>query len=228
MTGSSDPSSYDQEARALIRNKLLHYMRAHRIGAPELTERIRDAQTIKRKVPIGISTVQRFLAGKIRTTEPYVYMLDRFAEGLPSPDPIGSLGERLFIFYGASNGRDYTGTYFCDSGVFDADFADSKMPGDSEITIAADAGFWRVTEKMSSALNHAIYDGVLVCSGDAAVVVLKDRLAGLARNYMLWPENETLRGHGATGRFLPGDTPEIWGKYEISGVEPIEIRLRKK
>jgi hypothetical protein len=66
MTKSSVPPSHDKEARARIRNKLLHYMRAHRIGAPELTARIRDAEKMERKVPLGISTVQRFIADKVR------------------------------------------------------------------------------------------------------------------------------------------------------------------
>jgi len=225
MIKSTVPPSHDQETRARIRNKLLHYMRAHRIGAPELTARIYDAQKIKQKAPVGISTVQRFLAGKVRTVESYVDMFDRFVEGLPCPDPIGLLGERLSVFYGVTNGRDYSGTYFTNTRVLDS--AELEARGDSKIDIAADAGFWRVTEKTASGLDLVIYDGVLVCSGAAAVVVLKDRLAGLARNYMLWPENETLHGHGATMRFLPGDTTEVWGKFKISSIEPIEIRLIK-
>jgi hypothetical protein len=44
---------------------------------------------------------------------------------------------------------------------------------------------------------------------------------------MLWPENEILHGHGATVRFLPGDTTEVWDKFKFSGVEPIRIWLRK-
>jgi hypothetical protein len=209
MTGSSDPSSFDQEARQLIRNKLLHYMRAHRIGVPELAERIREVQTTKRKIPI--STLQRFLAGIIRTTEPYVLMFYDFAEGLPSPDPIGALGKRLSVFYGADNGRDYSGRYLAKAGVVAT--LDGETANDSEIIIAPDTGFWRVTERTAPGLNHAIYDGVLACSGHAAVVVLKDRLEGRARNYMLWPENETLRGQGEVVQFL--------------GIQKIEIRLTK-
>lgn len=149
----------------------------------------------------------------------------RFAESLVVSDSTAALGERLFVFYGAGNGRDYSGTYRSEIGT--ADVAEPEFAGYSEINIAADTGFWRVTEKTAPDLDHAIYDGVLVCSGDAAVVVLKDRVAGVARNYMLWPESETLQGHGATMRFLPGDTTEVWDKFKISGIEPIEIRLRK-
>ena len=161
----------------------------------------------------------------MRTNEPAVRLCYRFPESLVVSDSTAALGERLLVFYGAGNGRDYSGTYR--SEIRTADVAETEFAGHSEINIAADTGFWRVTEKTAPGLNHVIYDGVLVCSGDAAVVVLKDRLAGLARNYMLWPENETLHGHGATMRFLPGDTTEVWDKFKISGIEPIEIRLIK-
>jgi hypothetical protein len=161
----------------------------------------------------------------MRTNELFVRFCHRFVEHLTISDSIAKLGERLFIFYGAGNGRDYPGTYR--SEIRTADVAEPDFPGHSEINIAADTGFWRVTETTAPDLNRAIYDGVLVCSGDAAVVVLKDRLAGLARSYMLWPENETLHGHGATMRFLPGDTTGVWSKFKISGIEPIRIRLER-
>jgi hypothetical protein len=101
-----------------------------------------------------------------------------------------------------------------------------SSPAIPKLTLLPIRGFG-ASPKTAPDLSHAIYDGVLVCSGDAAVVVLKDRLAGLARSYMLWPENETLHGHGATMRFLPGDTTEVWDKFKFSGVEPIRIWLRK-
>jgi hypothetical protein len=205
------PPEHDQEARARIRNKLLHYMREHRIGAPELTARIYAAQEPQQKKSVGISTVQRFLANKVRTVESYVDMFERFAKDFPSPDPIGALGERLSVFFGAGNGRDYSGRYLANAGVVAT--LDGETANDTEIVIAPDAGFWRVTEKTAPGLNHAIYDGVLACSGHAAVVVLKDRLEGRARNYMLWPENETLRGQGEVVQFL--------------GIQKIEIRLTK-
>ena len=135
----------------------------------------------------------------------------RFVEKQHISDFVAALGERLSAFYGASNGRDYSGTYFANAGVVTT--LDGETANNSEIIITPDAGFWRVTEKTAPDLNHAIYDGVLACSGHAAVVVLKDRLEGRARTYMLWPENEILRGHGEVVQFL--------------GIQKIEMRLRK-
>ncbi|MDQ6866886.1 MAG: hypothetical protein M3178_00190 [Pseudomonadota bacterium] len=222
MGGGSD-KTFDLAERELSRKKLIRYAKENGIGAGRLAKRIKAADPRETEIPV--STLQRFLGNLMRTNEPAVRLCYRFAESLVVSDSSAALGERLFVFYGAGNGRDYSGTYR--SEIRTADVAQMEFAGHSEINIAADTGFWRVTEKTAPDLNHAIYDGVLVCSGDAAVVVLKDRVAGVARNYMLWPESETLQGHGAAMRFLPGDTTEVWDKFKISGIEPIEIRLRK-
>lgn len=220
--GEVEQQTFDVAERELIRKKLIRYAKENGIGARTLAERIKDSHPRKTEIPL--STLQRFLAGRGKNKS-CVALCHRFVERRTISDPSAALGERLFIFYGAGNGRDYSGTYRCDIGTTDA--AETEFAGHSEINIAADTGYWRVTETTVPDLSRAIYDGVLVCSGDAAVVVLKDRLAGLARSYMLWPENEILHGHGATVRFLPGDTTEVWDKFKFSGVEPIRIWLRK-
>jgi hypothetical protein len=234
--GEVEKQTFDVAERDLTRKKLIRYAKENGTGAPTLAERIKASHPRGTELPV--STLQRFLAGRGKNKS-CVALCHHFVERRTISDPSAALGERLFIFYGAGNGRDYSGTYRSEIGT--ADVAEPEFAGHSEINIAADTGFWRVTEKTAPDLNHAIYDGVLVCSGDAAVVVLKDRVAGLARSYMLWsesetlhgpnnmpwPEIETLRGHGATMRFLPGDTTEVWDKFKISGIEPIQIRLRK-
>jgi hypothetical protein len=223
MGGAAKEQTFDIAERELTRKKLIRYAKENGIGAGRLAKRIKDSDPRETEIPV--STLQRFLGNLMRTNEPAVRLCYRFAESLVVSDSSAALGERLFVFYGAGNGRDYSGTYR--SEIRTADVAQMEFAGHSEINIAADTGFWRVTETTAPDLNRAIYDGVLVCSGNAAVVVLKDRLAGLARSYMLWPESETLHGHGATMRFLPGDTTEVWDKFKISGIEPIRIRLRK-
>jgi hypothetical protein len=83
---SSVPPEHDRQARARIRSKLLLYKEAHNLGAPELTARIHDAEKNVRKVTLGVSTVQRFLADKVWTHEAYVDMFDRFTKDFPSPE----------------------------------------------------------------------------------------------------------------------------------------------
>ncbi len=223
MGGAAKEQTFDIAERELTRKELIRYAKENGIGAGRLAKRIKDSDPRETEIPV--STLQRFLGNLMRTNEPAVRLCYRFAESLVVSDSTAALGERLFVFYGAGNGRDYSGTYR--SEIRTADVAETEFAGHSEINIAADTRFWRVTETTAPDLNRAIYDGVLVCSGNAAVVVLKDRLAGLARSYMLWPENETLHGHGATMRFLPGDTTEVWDKFKISGIEPIQIRLER-
>jgi hypothetical protein len=219
--GEVEQQTFDVAERELIRKKLIRYAKENGIGAGRLATEITASHPRGTELPL--STLQRFLAGRSKNKS-CVALCHHFVERRTISDPSAALGERLFVFYGAGNGRDYSGTYRSEIGT--ADVAEPEFAGHSEINIAADTGFWRVTVKTAPDLNRAIYDGVLVCSEGAAVVVLKDRLAGLARSYMLWPENETLHGHGATMRFLPGDTTEVWDKLKISGIEPIRIQLR--
>jgi hypothetical protein len=83
---SSVPPEHDRQARARIRSKLLLYKEAHDLGAPELTARIHYAERKERKVPLGVSTVQRFLADTVWTREAYVDMFERFTKDFPSPE----------------------------------------------------------------------------------------------------------------------------------------------
>jgi hypothetical protein len=225
MNQALERQTFSVAEREQIRKKLLFYMKEHRIGVPALAKRIDIA--LQRKPGLVVKTLQRFLAGRMRTHDPFMAVCYRFAAGLAAPDLIAELGERLSIFYGAGTGHDYSGIYVSDSGVIDADFMlGQNLPGSSLIEISAQAGFYRVTEKVVSEIEYATYDGVLVCSGEAAVVLLKDRLTNLARNYMLWPENDGMCGRGGNARFASGYASEIWGLTK--GFEPVSLRLRKK
>jgi hypothetical protein len=69
---------------------------------------IRSENALETEIPV--STLQRFLGNRMRTNEPAVRLCYRFAESLVVSDSTAALGERLFVFYGASSGRDYSGT----------------------------------------------------------------------------------------------------------------------
>jgi hypothetical protein len=218
MHGGSEQKTFDAAERELIRSKLIRYMKDNGIGVPTLAERITASHP--RKKEILIKTLQRFLAGNMRTNDASVALCHRFAEGLAVSDPIGALGERLAHFYGADAQRDYTGVYLGDSPLVEKDFVGYEVSRKTYITISADAGFWRVKEKTFSILYNAVFDGVLVSSGNTAVVVLKDRLTGLARNYMLWRDNDYLIGSGAEEHFKSGSRTGMDGRS-------ISIKLRK-
>lgn len=195
-----EQQALDAVERELIRKKLIHYMKENGIGVPKLAERIKASHP--REVEIPLSTLQRFLARRGKN-EFCVAQCHRFAERLTNSDPIAKLGERLSIFYGVGNGHDYSGNYVSSPSAGD-EFED-------KIEIVAGAGFWRITLRTAPYYEHAIYDGVLVSAGNSAVVVLKNRLSGFARTYIIQPSDRYLSGYGATETafFLGGDDQKL-------------------
>jgi hypothetical protein len=132
MNEALERQTFSVAEREQIRKKLLFYMKEHRIymkehriGVPALAKRIDIA--LQRKPGLVVKTLQRFLAGRMRTHDPFVAVCYRFAAGLAAPDLIAELGERLSIFYGAGTGHDYSGIYVSDSGVIDADLCSGKI-----------------------------------------------------------------------------------------------------
>ncbi len=220
MQSPVEQQTFDAGERELIRKKLIHYMKENGIGAPKLAERIKAFHRLD--TPLPVSTLQRFLVNRMRTNELFVRFCHRFVEHLTISDTIAKLGERLSIFYGAGNGRDYSGTYR--SEIRTANVAETEFAGHSEINIAADTGFWRITERMEHP-DPAIYDGVLVCSEKAAVIaVMKDRVAGLPRTYTVWPRSDDkLHGCGTTAHLVSFD-PD---KAALSQTLPFEITLSR-
>lgn len=181
MHGTERAEAFDTTTRERIRLRILHYKKQHGIGVVRLAERITLANAHKPEIPI--KTLQRFLAGKMRTSDLYVGFFEKFAEGLPDPDPVREVGRSMATLYGAPGERDYTGVY-SGKGILVSHQKDFKRPFNSEVIIRGDEQFWRITERVGHP-DHAIYDGVLVCSGEVAIAVMKDRLTGLPRSYIL-------------------------------------------
>jgi hypothetical protein len=110
MHGAIEWQAFDNAARELIRKKLIRYMKDHGIGVPALAERIRASHPREAEIPV--STLQRFLANSVqRTNEPCVRLCHSFAESLTAFDHLAMLGERLSVFYGATDEYDYAGDY---------------------------------------------------------------------------------------------------------------------
>ena len=199
MSKSSVPPEHDKEARARIRNKLLHYMREHRIGAPELTARIYAAQEIKQKTSVGISTVQRFLADKVRTVESYVDMFERFVQDFPSPDPIGALGNAMAEFYVSNNADRFAGDYHS-TVSYEMDGSRDRLK--SSHAIKGDNKFCRVVER-SEDRKSLICEGVLVCTNQTAIMTLHDKLTQVPKQFLLTVDGEQISGRGTKAEFDP-------------------------
>lgn len=224
MHGENSRRNFDHTERELIRQKLFHYMKKNRIGVPALAKRIQAAHPRGTEIPI--STLQRFLDGRMRTNDDAVRLCYGFAEDLTASDSIAALGEGLSIFYnsntdGEDSGKyDYSGEYFSET-KDDAVSFDAETYGVPQFEIKADAGFWRViwrvVEKGASSKGCNVLEGVLVCSVDTAFVVLKDRLTGFPSSYILSRRPEMLWGHGASVLFSPGSSLDPF---------PIRVELR--
>jgi hypothetical protein len=82
--------AFDEPQRATIRAALLQYMREHKIGVPTLRARISQATGRIRNSPSGDDpylvdqkTLQRFLAGVMRTNDAFVAICNEFVQTLP-------------------------------------------------------------------------------------------------------------------------------------------------
>lgn len=178
MTHEGGAKEFDRATRDSVRRKIIQYMANHRIGVIRLAIRITEANP--RKPDIPIKTLQRFLAGRHRTNDMYVGFFQRFAESLPDPDPIGVLGRSLATMYGAIRLPEILRQRPIRRYAVIA-----ERDGDhSEMTIADDGEFKRVQEVVSGTGYH-LYDGAMVRKGSVQLAVLKDRLFGLPKTYML-------------------------------------------
>jgi hypothetical protein len=165
---------FDLEARTRIRTALIAYMTGHKIGVPTLAQRVSDANTRKPEVPI--KTLQRFLAGEMRTNDGFVGLCARFAEGLPVPDPVGDLGRAMVSLYRGQTSR-LVGDYM--TTPFGPELEYEGVPSNDStnawfITSIADNGFCRVTMKVEP--THAILDGAAVLAINYEVISMADRL----------------------------------------------------
>jgi hypothetical protein len=197
MHGGKDHQKFGISERNLIRMNLIGYMAEHGIGADRMVERITNAHPHRMTIPR--KTFQRFLGGDMRTNDAAVALCHHFAEGIKASDSIPYLGKTLSAFYSSELSDEYVGTYYAGNVSPGSDYFSTEVISGTKIDIVQDDGFCRVTEKTASFPFNAVYDGVLVCVGRDALVVLKDRFQGLARTYMLgWRgrENWSLHIHG--------------------------------
>ncbi|WP_395697952.1 hypothetical protein [Methylocella sp.] len=65
-------------------------MQQHKIGTPRLAKRI--SESVPRNPQIPVKTLQRFLAGNMRTSDMYVGFFSVFAEQNVPRDPVTELG----------------------------------------------------------------------------------------------------------------------------------------
>jgi len=92
-------SSFDQPDRERIRAAMFRYMEEHRVGVPTLIAHM--AKAVKRDERyIPQKTVQRFLAGEMRTNDASVAIFHEFVRALPpAKDDLPELALALASFF---------------------------------------------------------------------------------------------------------------------------------
>lgn len=196
MQDENDRKTFTSAERRLIRNKLFHYMEKHGIGAPALSDRINDH---RREDKISLKTLQRFLAGETRTFDGSVRSCHRFTEGLPSPDPIGALGNAMAEFYLSNDTDRYAGTYRL---TVSYEMGGSRDCSNSILTITVDNRFCRVIE-WSEGQKSLIGEGVLVCKRQTAIMTLQDKLTQAPKQFLLADDGEEISARGTEAEFEP-------------------------
>ncbi len=104
MSTQHERETFDETEREGIRRALRGYMSDHRIGVPTLNERIEKADApLHREMPL--STLQRFLRGKHRTSDFYVEMCAAFLRKMDLPIAPHAFGVSLASFYSVPTGE---------------------------------------------------------------------------------------------------------------------------
>lgn len=89
---------YENEDRDQIRRDLIAYCTQHRIGSPTLQSRIATAND-RTHDEVNNKTLQRFLAGKHRTNDAFVWLCHKFLLGTDTIDPVKSFGDAASQFF---------------------------------------------------------------------------------------------------------------------------------
>lgn len=194
MHDTEGNEAFDAKTRDQIRRKILHYKKEHRLGIGRLAVRISQAHP--REPIIPEKTLQRFLAGIIRTQDMYVGFYKKFTDGLPDPDPIGVLGKAMAEFYVSADPARYGGE-FTSVTSYDLEGRDGH---DTRFTITSDNMFCRVVER-SKHQKSLIFEGVLVCNDQIAIMMLNDQLTKMPKQFLLAFDGKQITARGTEAQF---------------------------
>jgi hypothetical protein len=181
-------TEYDLAERERIRQALLAYMREHKIGTPTLAKRIKASHP--RHMEIPLKTLQRVLAGKIRTHDMALSICAAFVDKLPDrPLLFDALGEALHDVY-AKEADVIAGAYT----VSAHEIVISELTITTRPRPEGAVRKYHLVKEVTTASYRRIYDGVLVFAGRGATMLLKDRLMGGARVHGLHLNKDHFHG----------------------------------
>lgn len=213
--------SFDEAARVRVRGRLLHYMREHRIGVPTLAKRITDASPRKQEIPI--KTLQRFLAGHMRTYDSYVSLFNRFAENLPDHDPIGTFAKAISSFYRSEEREQIAGEY-----RLTAECMNGGDHYEGDVRFDPDHGFCRATANLRRITRTGVcyLEGPVVFVEKIAVMMLRDKVTNTPADFFLSGSVERVSGHGNIAHFQPR-AEELDKSALAQSVDLVAVRMRR-
>lgn len=197
------------------------YVREHNIGAPALRERIEQADDLQRE--LTLSTLQRFMNDKHRTTDLYVSMFAAFLRKMDVPIEADEFGEVLASFYSLPQVRDdepETLTVGGMAGVYKTHTSSpetqSPLPlrardaaGSSRVSLRAIPGqsFLLAQEDCDASSlqgdrRRFAYDGVALVRGSELHIVLRSGLTRRPKFYSIAPRTS---GPAADSFILEGE-----------------------
>ena len=219
MNETASMAAFDHQQRGGIRQELLGYMRAHKVGVPTLCKRIMDADPRRRELPL--STLQRFLKDAHRTMDSYVGLCAQFLETVEkeTAGEGGELGAALAGFVAADEQAELSddlrtvlaGEY---RQVMSREAEAADGPTAIEIASVPGRAFMQVNETRTSPGGGRVrhrFEGALAPSGLVVFAVLRSVLTHLPKVY--WLERiETAEGFA--DRYLIGQASETLFREE--------------
>jgi len=216
------------EERRVLRVRLISYMKTHAIGVPALHARI--IREIRSNADhFQLKTLQRFLAGTVRTADGFLVHCYRFAEAAIPGAAADSLAQAATAFFGSPppTSGPFIGRW---NGLATAGPAgmtvlrhgqDVSSVAASEIAIelSADSSGLITTEWLTKpagrqAASHDpgfrhVYEGIALQYAPLLCIISKNMLTRLPRNYWLQlGEPDFLYGHGAEAIFMTYTPPK--------------------
>lgn len=211
MADDDIPKTFDVESRARIRSALKAYMKSNNLGVPTLWERVLDADPKKRE--ISLPTLQRFVAGKHRTSDMAVEMCARMlrAERFAIPDepdsPTDLFGHALGQFLSPNQSDDFEAQDL-DELVGTYRPAEQGFPiVHVKIGASKHKGVAQITEEhviMAPDVVHR-YDGAMVCRAGGFFGLVRNRVTAVPRVY--WLSKDILKDEEEPAR-LSGQVSE--------------------
>ncbi len=219
---------YEEEDRDKLRRDLIEYCTQHCIGSPTLQSRI-AAATGRTTDEVNNKTLQRFLAGKHRTNDAFVWLCHKFLLGIDVTDPVKSFGDAANEFFMYNGDPDTLsralGAYNIEAVWNEEDdvFSEHSL---LVLTPVPERAYLRAEEEVGkghdSNSHNMSFEGVAIIRPNGFSIVLRDILTRRQKWHVLHPSLRLRAGEYA-GEMIP---PILFGSPQ-SERSVFRVRMTK-